>query len=96
MVSDYYGSCTLFDIYNNHIYLTCNWLSIYRDRSGERVMCSKCNSIFESETDFLKHYNGQHSFAGWVNLCNSRYKKTSIPTEGWFLIPILISSMLFC
>ena len=35
--------------------------SIDRDRSGEPVMCSKCNSAFESESDFIEHYNSQHS-----------------------------------
>ncbi len=81
MVSDYYASCILFDIYNNDVYLTCNWLSMYKDRSGEPVMCSKCNSIFESETDFLKHYNSQHSFAGWVSYAIVDTKRLQFPLK---------------
>ena len=36
-------------------------MSTSRDTSGEPVLCSRCNSAFESESDFMKHYDSQHS-----------------------------------
>ena len=30
------------------------------DPNKEPVLCSKCNSIFESESEFIEHYNSQH------------------------------------
>ena len=36
-------------------------MSTSRDTSGEPVLCSRRNSRFESESDFMKHYDSQHS-----------------------------------
>ena len=51
----------LSDIYNNDDAYIYKLMSTDRDRSGEPVMCSRCNSTFESESDFMKHYDRQHS-----------------------------------
>jgi len=34
------------------------------DESLERtpVMCSKCNLTFESESDYVRHYNDKHRY----------------------------------
>jgi uncharacterized C2H2 Zn-finger protein len=32
-----------------------------RDPNQESVLCSKCNSTFENESEFMEHYNSQHS-----------------------------------
>jgi len=32
-----------------------------RDPSEEPVLCSKCNSTFENESEYIEHYNSQHS-----------------------------------
>jgi uncharacterized C2H2 Zn-finger protein len=32
-----------------------------RDPSEEPVLCSRCNSTFESESEFMEHYSSQHS-----------------------------------
>jgi len=31
-----------------------------RDNSEEPVMCSKCNTTFESDTEFIMHYDKNH------------------------------------
>jgi uncharacterized C2H2 Zn-finger protein len=31
-----------------------------RDNNGEPVMCSKCNVVFENETEFIMHYDMNH------------------------------------
>lgn len=38
-------------------------MSTDKDRytSEEPVLCSICNSTFESESEFKEHYNSQHS-----------------------------------
>jgi uncharacterized C2H2 Zn-finger protein len=32
-----------------------------RDSSQEPVLCSRCNSTFEDESEFMEHHNSQHS-----------------------------------
>ena len=36
-------------------------MSVDRDMCGEPMMRDKCNSIFESESEFMEHYNSQPS-----------------------------------
>jgi uncharacterized C2H2 Zn-finger protein len=32
-----------------------------KDKSGEEpIMCSKCNMVFESDSDYMQHYNEKH------------------------------------
>jgi uncharacterized C2H2 Zn-finger protein len=31
------------------------------DDDNEPVMCSKCNVVFSTERDYLKHYNEMHT-----------------------------------
>ena len=33
-----------------------------KDKSGkeEPIMCSKCNMVFESDSDYIQHYNEKH------------------------------------
>lgn len=31
-----------------------------RDNDEEPVMCSKCNVVFESDTEFIMHYDKNH------------------------------------
>jgi uncharacterized C2H2 Zn-finger protein len=35
-------------------------MTVNRDKSGEPIMCSKCNIVFESDTDYIQHYNEKH------------------------------------
>ena len=35
-----------------------------RDVTGVPVACSKCNQIFESESDYVVHYNAMHAATG--------------------------------
>ena len=33
-----------------------------RDKGEELpVMCSKCNLVFESDSDYIRHYNDKHT-----------------------------------
>jgi uncharacterized C2H2 Zn-finger protein len=31
-----------------------------KDKSEEPIMCSKCNIAFESDSDYIQHYNEKH------------------------------------
>ncbi|HKY11577.1 MAG TPA: hypothetical protein VJL79_06690 [Nitrososphaera sp.] len=33
------------------------------EEHGEPVMCSKCNTVFSSEREYLQHYNEMHRMA---------------------------------
>jgi hypothetical protein len=35
-----------------------------RDVTGVPVTCSKCNELFESESDYVVHYNAMHAATG--------------------------------
>jgi uncharacterized C2H2 Zn-finger protein len=35
-------------------------MTVNRDKSGEPVMCSKCNMVFKSDSDHMQHYNEKH------------------------------------
>jgi uncharacterized C2H2 Zn-finger protein len=35
-------------------------MTVNRDKSGEPVMCSKCNMVFKSDSDYMQHYNEKH------------------------------------
>jgi len=30
------------------------------NQNDEPIMCSKCNKIFENESEYLEHYNEKH------------------------------------
>lgn len=31
-----------------------------RDESGVPVMCSKCNAVFRSDSEYMSHYSQEH------------------------------------
>lgn len=33
---------------------------IYKDKSSEPVLCSKCNKLFDSDREYLNHFNNIH------------------------------------
>ena len=33
---------------------------IDKDRPNEPVLCSKCNKLFDSDSDYIDHFNGTH------------------------------------
>jgi len=35
-------------------------VQIEMENENEPVMCSKCNKTFESESEYLDHYNDKH------------------------------------
>jgi uncharacterized C2H2 Zn-finger protein len=35
-------------------------MTVSRDKSGEPVMCSKCNMAFKSDSDYMQHYSEKH------------------------------------
>jgi uncharacterized C2H2 Zn-finger protein len=35
-------------------------MTIDRDKSGEPVICSKCNEVFEIGSNYKQHYNEKH------------------------------------
>jgi hypothetical protein len=37
------------------------YISEDRDNSGIPVTCSKCNEIFETDSDYVVHYNEMHA-----------------------------------
>jgi uncharacterized C2H2 Zn-finger protein len=37
------------------------YISEDRDNSGIPVTCSKCNEIFQSDSDYVIHYNERHA-----------------------------------
>ena len=41
-------------------------MTVNKDKSGggeeeEPIMCSKCNMVFESDSDYMQHYNEKHN-----------------------------------
>ncbi|MFL6487463.1 MAG: hypothetical protein ACJ71D_12245 [Nitrososphaera sp.] len=40
---------------------TTSYISKDRDDTGVPVTCSKCNEIFQSDSDYVVHYNEMHT-----------------------------------
>jgi hypothetical protein len=43
---------------------TTSYISKDRDDTGVPVTCSKCNEIFQSDSDYVVHYNELHADIG--------------------------------
>jgi uncharacterized C2H2 Zn-finger protein len=37
------------------------YMSEDRDNTGIRAVCSKCNETFETDSDYVVHYNERHA-----------------------------------
>ena len=41
-----------------------SYISEERDNTGIPAVCSKCNETFETDTDYVVHYNEKHADIG--------------------------------